>query len=67
MAWYICKYCAKKTTKSLSGFCNRSPSKNHDLIVRQNQYICKYCGKRAKDPFSGPCKTSPHKSHELVG
>jgi DNA-directed RNA polymerase subunit RPC12/RpoP len=67
MAVYVCKYCAKRTSRTLSGFCSRSPNKSHELIVEQSEYTCKYCGKKSKEPFFGPCKTSPHKNHEMVG
>jgi hypothetical protein len=67
MAWYVCRYCARRTTSALSGFCARSPTKSHDLIVVQAQYTCKYCGRKSSEPFAGPCKASPHRNHELAG
>jgi DNA-directed RNA polymerase subunit RPC12/RpoP len=67
MAVFVCKYCAKTTSRALSGFCSRSPNKNHELIVEQSEYTCKYCGRISTKPFSGPCKTSPHKNHEMTG
>ncbi len=67
MAVQICKYCAKRISGKIPGFCSRSPNKNHELIIEQAQYICKYCGKKSTEPFAGPCKASPHKNHEMVG
>ena len=67
MAVYVCKYRAKRTSRTLSGFCSRSANKSHELIVEQSEYSWKYCGKKSKEPFLGPCKTSPHKNHEMVG